>query len=183
MSLQKYGLISLSIISLGMNIVLCAYILRHKKAQDNNDVATFFASYVEDNARICVEDINEFLTSHQISLELLPELCILVPPYPCGACIDNTIDAVLPTIRELALDACIIVPKERARDVRVKFAAAPSVGILEYTISSDETNIVYSIDSGILLCRSVTQGEAFFISSPWNSAACLTFIDKHCEKL
>ena len=180
MSLQKFVLTSLTIISLGANIILSIIIIKTNSfSSTENSITPFFVSYIEENALVGNNTIQDFLAAN--NLDYQTPFALVLPPYPCGACIDVMFATIISYIQAVSIDITIISPRERERDIRAQFSEVETVDFIGYDIPQDNRYPIYALESGILFHQTEGIIDDFFLSSPWNHEATISFFDKYCS--
>ena len=180
MSLQRSVLISLTVLSLSANILLSLSLLRKSdNGMDHGTVSHFFRSYIDNSAILGSKVIESFLVSHGLQLSSDEMLCLLIPPYPCGACLDSQFLTVAPYLKSRSAAMTLLIPAEWEKDVRVKCNDLSNVDIQVYKVLQEEGDLFSSFESPVFFSSAYGSVRDIFISSAWNNEASILFLNNN----
>ena len=184
MSLQRFALTSLLILSLIGNILLSLAILKmHKNSTCEGEIVSFFNSYVKDAAMIGDQDILDFIFAKKIQFDFGPGMYLIVPPYPCGACLNELIDTIESIISQNNSAITMFVPSWYQKDIKVHFSSLTNVSVVSYENNDSTENYLFHLEDGLLFHVMDYSIDGSFISTPWNKYATVDFLNKYSTQL
>ena len=180
MSLQKLGLSSLLVILLFINIYLC-FIIIHRPSLNVDTIPHVkdFTRYVE----LCVElenkDIDDIFSAIDGGQDIIYPIVFFIPPFACGTCVDNQIQAIKDFAEGNFISLTFISPENNERDLRVQLSDAEgNYQIIPYVSNKVTNESILKCSVPLLFKMTDSSFASMFVTSQWHPQMTISYITK-----